>query len=216
MALYSTCSLAICLLILNFGTVSSLNEAHFDRLELLNSTYVEGLYNVSEFRVTKTNRTTYVANVVWDALTDFGNDMEIEVKIYYNRYNNNQYNLSPLRVPRSSLCAVMKRFYPMVFSPSTRNTTNFVRPDGTACPYNKVRQYWLQAIDITIWLFFVDSFQGHYYFWHYVFDGSRMPPLVMVGHYKAEFFFHYKKITVWHVLALGKVMSPTDGFGLLN
>ena len=138
MALY-TCLFVICVLIFNFSSISSVNEAHFDRIELLNSTYAEELYNVTEFRVTKTNRTTYVANIVWDSLIDFGDDMEIEVKIYYNRFNNNQYNLTPLRVPRSSLCATLKKFYPMIFTAATRNTTNLIRADGTACPYNKVR-----------------------------------------------------------------------------
>lgn len=139
----NTCSLAICLLILNFSqfrAISSFNELQFDSMQFLNSTYAEGLYNVSEMRVTKTNRTTYVVNIVWDLLDDFGDDMEMEIKFYYNRFNNNQYNLSPIRVPQSSFCS-MKKFYPILFTEATKNTSNIFKANQSTCPYNKVRNY---------------------------------------------------------------------------
>lgn len=136
MVLY-TCLLAICLLISKVGTIST-NEAQFDRTELLNSTYYEGIYNVSMFRIAKFNRTTYVLNVEFENFIDIDENYELEVKFYFNRLNNNQYNLSPMRIPRSSYCATMQKFQSIIMSEETKNTTNLYNPDGTACPLQKV------------------------------------------------------------------------------
>lgn len=129
--------LAICLTISNFGTILT-DEVQFDRTELLNSTYYEGIYNVTLFRIAKFNRTTYVLNVEFENFVDIDQNYEVEVKFYFNRLNNNQYNLSPIRVPRSSFCAVAQKFHSMIITSATKNSTNLYNPDGSACPLKKV------------------------------------------------------------------------------
>lgn len=132
------CLLAIGLLITNFGTIST-NELQFDLAKVLTPPYIEGLCNISTFRVTRFNRTSYVLNVEYENFVDIDENYEIEVKIYYNRLNNNQYNLSPMRIPRSPYCAVAQKFYPMLASSATNDTSNMYDSDGRACPREKVR-----------------------------------------------------------------------------
>lgn len=80
----------------HWNTVSC--EIYYDRIELLNSSYLPDFYNVSLLRISKFNRTTYVMNLNVDFLQDFGEDIEMQTDFYYNRFNNNQYSKSPLGI----------------------------------------------------------------------------------------------------------------------
>lgn len=130
--------LAIYLLFSNLSIIST-DEVVFDRIELMNSTFLEGLYNVLLFRIAKYNRTTYVLNIEVENLVDIDYNHEMEVKFYFNRLNNNQYNLSPIRVARNSYCKTMQKFRPVIMAMASENITNIYNADGSSCPIKKVR-----------------------------------------------------------------------------
>lgn len=115
-------------------------EVYFDRIELLNATYVPGLYNVSVFRVGKFNRTTYVFNADVETFIPVDDDFDVEVIFYYNRFNNNQYSRTPIRVPRTNLCKTVESFYTMMTTAEIRTSTNIppVKRGVKWCPVEAV------------------------------------------------------------------------------
>lgn len=68
------------------------SELNFERIELLNSSYVEGLYNVSLLRISKYNRTTYALSFDGELLFDVTEDVKVKADFYHSRMNNNQYS----------------------------------------------------------------------------------------------------------------------------
>lgn len=114
----------ICTLIVSYTASPHKNEFVFDRIELLNSTYFEGLYNVSEFRITKYNRTLYVLNAKVEFLNDVAKDHTMEVSFYYNRLNNNQYIKSMVNVPKDELCNIVDKHYKILFGSNAQEYTN--------------------------------------------------------------------------------------------
>lgn len=117
-------TLLICLFIVNFKSIS-MREVQFDRIELLNSSYIEGVYNMSLFRIGKFNRTTYVLNWNIELFVDIDDSWEIGISYYYNRINNNQYNKTPMRVARNSMTKVLDNFYEFIVTDALKNNTNF-------------------------------------------------------------------------------------------
>lgn len=115
-------------------------ELYYDRIELLNATYVEDIYNVSQFRINKFNRTTYVLNLDVELFNDAGEDYTVSIDFYYNRLNNNQYSKSPIRVAKTSVCRAVDRYYPLLVVGSSKNYTNFqdIKTGATCCPLKKV------------------------------------------------------------------------------
>lgn len=69
------------LLNLNFKTVYSA-DISFDRIEILNETYLEGMYNVSLFRITKLNHTVYVFNAEMESFVDMDQFHSVEINFY--------------------------------------------------------------------------------------------------------------------------------------
>lgn len=128
--------LSVVLILLNFQTVFPI-EIIFDRVELINGTYVDGIYNASLCRVTKTSRTTYAVNLDIVQFIDFDENAEVTAIFYYNRFNNNQYNLSPMRVKRSKICETWKYYSKLVFTPENNHTSNMADPN-VFCPFKKV------------------------------------------------------------------------------
>lgn len=126
----------IFIIILNFQTVFS-SEVIFDRVELINGTYVEGIYNASLCKVRKINRFTYAINLDLIQLMDFDEKVEAAVVFYYNQYNNNEYNLSPIRIKRRKLCDMWKHYSKLVITPKNKYTTNMGDPN-VFCPLKKV------------------------------------------------------------------------------
>lgn len=130
--------LTIGFFVVNYQKVSS-SQLVFDRVELINSSYVKNVYNISDFKINKFNRTTYVLNVDVEFLIDLDENIDIEVIFNYNRMKNNQYNRSPIRVPRDTICNVMGRFYDFLAAEVNKDNTNLPGPGSKFCPLKKVR-----------------------------------------------------------------------------
>lgn len=135
--MFSSFYVLVAVFLLNCGPVA-MDEMLYDRVELLNATYQEGLYNISEFRVTKFNRTSFVIKANFEFLVDFDDKIEVEVSFHYNRLNNNQYTKSLARVPRDKLCTVAKKFQATVFTAANKEKTNFPTDGEAYCPLKKV------------------------------------------------------------------------------
>lgn len=122
----------------NFNLICSIllyNELLYDRVEMLNSSYVEGRYNFSEYRISKFNRTTYVANANAEFYRDI-EDQEMEVVFHYNRLNNNQYTKSLINIKRNTICNIMDKYYKFLIDESS--DTNFPASGTKLCPLKKV------------------------------------------------------------------------------
>lgn len=125
-----------------FGLNSGMGtEMIYDRIEMLNSTYQEGIYNFSQFRVTKYNRTAYTINAYFELFIDLDQDFAVKIDSYYNRLNNNQYTKSLLHAPKTSICFFFDRFYGVAFSHLAENQTNFppYKAGEKICPIKKVQ-----------------------------------------------------------------------------
>lgn len=120
--------------------VSSAIEVYFDRIELMNSSYIEGLYNVSEYRIAKFNRTTYVFNANMEIFYDTDRNHTVGVEFFYNRFNNNQYSKTPFRVTRAPICDFVEKYYNLLSSDEIANITNFIKhiSGKNFCPLKKV------------------------------------------------------------------------------
>lgn len=116
------------------------DEIHWDRIELKNETYNSEYYNVSLLRIAKFNRTTYTLNLKIELLIDFNEEFEIGAAYFYNRFNNNQYTRSIIRIPKMNLCEGVEKFYPMAVTEAMKTKTNFpeVIPGKKWCPLKKV------------------------------------------------------------------------------
>lgn len=118
------------------------NEIQFDRAEVI-PLFVEGLIKINEFRVTKFNRTSYVLNIDVDILNDIDEYVKGEASFYYNRLNNNQYNKSPLNVPRSGICKIADKYYPVFVMEQVKNSSNlpqYEAPDTFCQHFRKVKK----------------------------------------------------------------------------
>lgn len=115
-------------------------EIQFDRIEMLNATYAEGYYNLSEFRITKFNRTAYVWNAKADFFVDIDMDIKVEVSFFYNRLNNNQYTKSPMGLPKDTLCNFAEKYYRKSLMKQFKDYSNFPQrqPNEPICPIEKV------------------------------------------------------------------------------
>lgn len=134
--------LVICVWIFHCANVSS-TEIQFDRIEILNDSYVEGYYNVSEFRITKFNRTTYVLNARADIFVDIDQDIKTELILHFNRLNNNQYTKLPMGLPKDYLCNIIQKYYRKFIMVQVKDCSNLPQPmpelpDDQICPIKKV------------------------------------------------------------------------------
>lgn len=131
--------IVIFLSILFFENASSL-EIQFDRIEMVNASYLEGWYNISLFRVAKYNRTAYGINFQGEFFNEINSEHYLEVKIYYNRLNNNQYSLSPAHISKTPFCDVFEKFYRKHWMHQLKGKSNFpqLQPNENFCPLKKV------------------------------------------------------------------------------
>lgn len=131
--------LLVYVLLFNASTIW-MAEVYFDRIELLNSSYVENVYKVYEFRVAKFNRTTYVLNADCELFYDTDQNHTAEFAFYYNRLNNNQYTKSLIRVPKDSLCNIADKYYATFAMDSVKNRSNLpqLQPGEKYCPFKMV------------------------------------------------------------------------------
>lgn len=114
-------------------------EIQFDRAEL-KQFYVDGMYNFSEFRVSKFNHTAYALNVRGEFYRDIDQDFKVEIEYYYNRMNNNQYTKSIIRVPRLNLCGALDKYYSDFGMKEMKGHSNLPQyePPAKFCPMEKV------------------------------------------------------------------------------
>lgn len=63
----------------------------FDQVVLGNSTYLDRYYNLTQCRIAKYNRTTYVLNYEIEMFFDLDENVFVEAEIYKSFLNNNQY-----------------------------------------------------------------------------------------------------------------------------
>lgn len=133
------CVVMVAFFILNCGFIEPM-ELIFDRVELLNSSYLEGFYNVTQFRISKFNHTTHVFNTKFELFIDIDSDFSIETLSYYNRFNNNQYTKSLLRVKKTRLCDSMQKIYGTFSRDLDPKVSNFPRREygQRVCPFKKV------------------------------------------------------------------------------
>lgn len=116
------------------------DEVHFDRIELRNASYNPELHNITLIRIAKFNRTAYVLNVNGDIFRDVDEEFFVEVAFFHNRFNNNQYTRSPIRVPKTNLCECVEKYYTVLMTEEMKTKTNFpeVKPNEKWCPFKKV------------------------------------------------------------------------------
>lgn len=130
--------LAIVFLSLSFNRISML-EFQFDRIDILNSTYREGFYNISQARITKFNRTTYVFNAVMEWFIDLDDDVSSDITIHFNRFNNNQYSKTPMHVKRQPFYKIVDKFYVIIFAQAMEKKQMNVPLKKAGEPVRKVR-----------------------------------------------------------------------------
>lgn len=134
-----TSILTILILILQSENTISTTKLQLDNVVLLNSTYMEGYYNLTQLHISKFNRTSYVLNFETTLYIDLDNKFDVEVLFHHNRLNNNQYNKTPFRVSKRSLCKTIDDYYTLIES-TLEEVSNFPlrKPAANYCPLKKV------------------------------------------------------------------------------
>lgn len=120
-------------------TVST-TEIQFDRVELMNGSYLENFYNFSVLRINKFNRTTYVINAIVQFNNTADENFQIELLFHFNRLNNNQYSKMPLKIRKENICVLTDKYYRPFFMGQIKNCSNLPQfePDEPACPIKNV------------------------------------------------------------------------------
>lgn len=115
-------------------------DVQFDNVQLVNSSYLENYFNFSLLRVSRFNRTTHVLNWEEEILTDLDEEHTGEIRLYYNRLNNNQYTLSLAKLPNIPICAMFDRYYRWWWMHQVKDYTNIpqLQANESFCPFRKV------------------------------------------------------------------------------
>lgn len=123
----------------NFELIKSF-DVIFERVELLNSSYVEGFYNFSNVRIQKYNRTTFVLNLNFELFIDFDEDVFCEVTFSYNRFNNRQFALTPVHIKKQPFCNMTEGYYKRFVMLQVKDLSNFPQfeLEEAPCPFKKV------------------------------------------------------------------------------
>lgn len=154
------CILFAAFVICHLNGVSS-NQFQYDRVDTPNSTDFEGIFNLTLMRVGKFNRTTYALYVDLETFTELDTNLEVEIKVYYNRINNNQYTLLPAQFKRDTVCNFIEKLRPFFNYDDVRNSTNIPEPKKGVryCPVKAVNDLNLKKIQllIRIILFYLGS-----------------------------------------------------------
>lgn len=132
-------ALALYILILNYQVVFMVVDLHFDRIEMLNETYLEEVFNFSQLRVSKFNRTVHIVNGDFESFVDLDRRFSVEAAFYFNRFNNMQYYKTPMRLVKTKMCEVYEKFGSEVERAVQKNFTNLHSATGK-CPLKKVYQ----------------------------------------------------------------------------
>lgn len=115
-------------------------EIQIDRIEFVNTTYMEGIYNISELRISRINRTTYAVSVEITSYVDLDKNWEYEISFFRNRFNNNQYYKMPLGLSKRSLCGTFEPVYEKKVQAVIKDISNFpqLKEGEEICPLKKV------------------------------------------------------------------------------
>lgn len=138
-------NLSVCILLIGFLVCQSngilKQKFELNHVATPNSTYLEGFFNISTLRIGKFNRTTYALYLEVEVFADLDENIEMEIKYYYNRINNNQYNLMPIRFKRVKVCDLIEQYKSLLDYEEFRNITNIPEPDMSKpyCPVKPVR-----------------------------------------------------------------------------
>lgn len=124
------------------ATDAQLVDIQFDRAEFLNESFSKNRYNISVLRVSKFNRTTYALNLEGELFNELNDDVLTEVRIYYNRLNNNQYTLTRAHIPKKPLCEIFDTFYHGYWMYQLEGKSNLpqLAPGKRFCPLAKVKR----------------------------------------------------------------------------
>lgn len=132
------CLLSFGLLLIFLQSIS-INEVRVDRIELLNSSYLAGVYNVTHLKIEKINNTNaFQADV--DFLVDIDQNWLVQTNYYYSQLNDSYYDKTSYRALRTPVCAVFERYKSFMRFDATKNNTNFPNPQRgkKICPIKAV------------------------------------------------------------------------------
>lgn len=115
-------------------------EVNLERVELINSSYVEGYYNVSSMRVSKFNRTTFVFSFEAELFVDITDEVTVQVDFYHSPLGNTQYTKSAARIPKDTICKHAEKYYKEWYMQQFKDISNLpqVEPTENVCPVKAV------------------------------------------------------------------------------
>lgn len=117
----------------------SVYTIQIDEAKFLNSTYLEGYYNISRITVSKFNRTQFVFNADFEFLTDLNENFVYDVAIYVKRKAGQSWSKNLYNYPNYSFCDTMKKYrqYSMEDFKAVSNFPQFDKNDES-CVFPKV------------------------------------------------------------------------------
>lgn len=108
-------------------------EVQMDHLYIINSPNGNS-FNFTTLRITKFNRTRYIAKAYGVQITDNIDNVYGELKI--NLMQGNVYKQRPYKIARQRMCDVWKNEYRLYVFPVLKDFSNLPAPDE--CPFPKV------------------------------------------------------------------------------
>lgn len=81
-----------------------------EQAELVTPSFVKDHYNVSSYRITRFNRTTYVIETLFEIMVDVTNEYNFESSLHYSRVKNSQYTKIPLHIPKIPMCEYLEKY----------------------------------------------------------------------------------------------------------
>jgi hypothetical protein len=106
------------------------------KIELHNGTE---LVSFDGLRVKRFNRTVYVIDGNLEVHRDFDQNWDVQMDVWRSKLGNNQYDLTPMRVPRQNTCEFIKNVYKDKMYPSFKISSNFPEfEEEVNCPFPKV------------------------------------------------------------------------------
>lgn len=96
----------------------------FDQANIVSPKYVEGSYRVTESRVNKFNRTTYVWNFAFETFVNLDFRSYIELQFHYKQLNN-EYEITPYSIKNMTMPAFSIKYYRLLFMKQFEGCSNF-------------------------------------------------------------------------------------------
>lgn len=115
-----------------------LYTATFDQVFVISSSQDHA--NISEFRVKKYNRTTYVIDWEFESYIELDETIFVQGEIFVSRMNNNQYTKTPFRIPKMNFCEFLKGPYANHLMQNLKNVSNLPQFERNEprCPLKRV------------------------------------------------------------------------------